>query len=123
GVDRRHAAAGRIRSHAVGRSEKGARLRLVMALASTVDPAISAAAPRPDWSFLLAATLATALLAGLVVLDGAPASAALILLGFALGIVFLKAEFGFTAAWRKFLVRGEAGGLIGAFILIALLAC
>jgi len=94
-----------------------------MALASTVDPAISAAAPRPDWSFLLAATLATALLAGLVVLDGAPASAALILLGFALGIVFLKAEFGFTAAWRKFLVRGEAGGLIGAFILIALLAC
>ena len=66
--------------------------------------------------------LGTAVLVALVALDGQPASAALILLGFALGVAFLKAEFCFTAAWRRFLVRGEAGGLIGALLLIAVAA-
>ena len=45
-----------------------------------------------------------------MLLDGQPASAALILGGFGLGIAFLKAEFSYTASWRRFLTRGEAGG-------------
>ena len=44
------------------------------------------------------------------------------MLGFALGVAFLKAEFSFTAAWRRFLVKGEAGGLLGALLLIAVAA-
>jgi uncharacterized membrane protein YedE/YeeE len=72
--------------------------------------------------FLFAAVAAAALLSALVLLDGHPASAALIGLGFALGIAFFTAEFSFTAAWRRFLTRGEAGGLLGAFLLIAVVA-
>jgi uncharacterized protein len=75
-----------------------------------------------DWPFLIAAILATALLCGLVLLEGAIGSAALIILGFALGIIFLKAEFGFTAAWRRFLVLGETGGLLASFVLIGIAA-
>ena len=57
-----------------------------------------------------------------MLLDGQPASAALILGGFGLGIAFLKAEFSYTASWRRFLTRGEAGGLIGGLIVIAICA-
>src|SRR5215470_889558 len=87
---------------------------------TTLSP--SAELPRLDRPFLVAALLGTTLLVALVALDGQPASAALIVLGFALGVAFLKAEFSFTAAWRRFLVSGEAGGLIGALILIAVAA-
>jgi uncharacterized protein len=80
------------------------------------------AAARRDWFFVGGACVAAALLVALVLLDGQPASAALIGLGFALGIAFFRAEFSFTAAWRRFLTRGEAGGLIGAFLLIAVAA-
>jgi uncharacterized membrane protein YedE/YeeE len=75
----------------------------------------------PNWDALfLALSLGiTALLLALVLLDGQPASAALILGGFGLGIAFLKAEFSYTASWRRFLTRGEAGGLIGGLIVIA----
>jgi hypothetical protein len=65
---------------------------------------------------------ATAILIALVLLDGQWASAALILGGFGLGIAFLKAEFSYTASWRRFLTRGEAGGLIGGLIVIAVAA-
>ena len=82
----------------------------------------AAALPRLDWPFLIAALLGTAVLVALVGLDGQLASAALILVGFALGVAFLKTEFSFTAAWRRFLVSGEAGGLIGALLLIAVAA-
>src|SRR5258708_33454503 len=75
-----------------------------------------------DWPFLPAAVLATALLVALVVLDGEPRSAALIAAGFGLGVAFLKTEFSFTASWRRFLVRGEAGGLLAALLLIAIAA-
>src|SRR5829696_648495 len=78
--------------------------------------------PRLDWPFLIAAVLGTAVLVALVALDGHPASAALVILGFALGVAFLKAEFSFTAAWRRFLVNGEAGGLLAALLLIAVAA-
>src|SRR6478672_4512436 len=78
--------------------------------------------PRLDWPFLIAAVLGTAVLVALVALDGQPASAALLMLGFALGIAFLKAEFSFTAAWRRFMVKGEAGGLLAALLLIAVAA-
>jgi len=82
----------------------------------------SGAALGTDWLFLGLALAATAILVALVLLDGQPASAALILGGFGLGIAFLKAEFSFTASWRRFLTRGEAGGLIGGLILIAVCA-
>jgi len=75
-----------------------------------------------DRLFLLLALGATAVLIALVLLDGQPASAALILGGFGLGIAFLKAEFSYTASWRRFLTRGEAGGLLGGLIVIAVAA-
>ena len=80
------------------------------------------AATSIDILFLALALVATAILIALVLLDGQPASAALILGGFGLGIVFLKAEFSYTASWRRFLTRGEAGGLIGGLIVIAICA-
>lgn len=89
---------------------------------ATLSAPKSAVAPRIDYLFLGAAVLATAILVALVLLDGQPASAALILGGFALGVAFLKAEFSYTASWRRFLTRGEAGGLIGGLIVIAICA-
>jgi uncharacterized protein len=80
------------------------------------------AATGTDILFLALSVLATAILVALVLLDGQPASAALILGGFGLGIAFLKAEFSYTASWRRFLTRGEAGGLIGGLIVIAICA-
>ena len=58
-----------------------------------------------DRLFLGLALVATAILVVLVLLDGQPWSAALIVGGFGLGIAFLKAEFSFTASWRRFLDR------------------
>jgi hypothetical protein len=75
-----------------------------------------------DRLFLGLALGATAILVALVLLDGQPLSAALILGGFGLGIAFLKAEFSYTASWRRFLTRGEAGGLLGGLIVIAICA-
>ncbi len=75
-----------------------------------------------DRLFLALALGATAILIALVLLDGQPASAALIVGGFGLGVAFLKAEFSYTASWRRFLTRGEAGGLIGGLIVIAVAA-
>src|SRR5882724_9450194 len=46
--------------------------------------------PRLDWPFLIAAVLGTAVLITLVWLDGQPASAALIIGGFALGVAALS---------------------------------
>lgn len=84
------------------------------------------AAPAPvqrDWPFLIASVLATLVLCALVLLDGHTASAALILGGFGLGIAFLKAEFSYTASWRRFMMTGEAAGLIGGLLAIAIVAC
>jgi hypothetical protein len=75
-----------------------------------------------DLLFLTLALGATAILVALVLLDGQPWSAALILGGFGLGVAFLKAEFSYTASWRRFLTRGEAGGLLGGLIVIAVSA-
>jgi uncharacterized protein len=80
------------------------------------------AAVRIDRLFLGLALAATAILVALVLIDRQPASAALIIGGFGLGIAFLKAEFSYTASWRRFLTRGEAGGLIGGLIVIAICA-
>src|SRR5215475_7533630 len=95
-----------------------------MTLATSAEPAavVVPAARSIDWPFLTAAVLATALLVALVALDGQLYSAALIVLGFALGVAFLKAEFSFTASWRRFLVNGDAGGLIAVLLLIAVAA-
>jgi hypothetical protein len=77
---------------------------------------------RIDRLFLGLALAITAILIALVLLDHQPASAALILGGFGLGVAFLKAEFSYTASWRRFLTRGEAGGLLGGLIVIAICA-
>jgi uncharacterized membrane protein YedE/YeeE len=89
---------------------------------ATLSAPKAGAVPGVDYLFLGAALIATAVLVALVLLDGQPASAALILGGFGLGVVFLKAEFSYNASWRRFLTRGEAGGLIGGLIVIAVCA-
>src|SRR5471030_1387176 len=91
---------------------------------STVTMAVpgAGAAVGIDRLFLGLALAATAILIALVLLDGQGASAALILGGFGLGVAFLKAEFSYTASWRRFLTRGEAGGLLGGLIVIAICA-
>ena len=80
------------------------------------------AAVRMDRLFLGLALGSTAILIALVLLDHQPLSAMLIFGGFGLGIAFLKAEFSYTASWRRFLARGEAGGLLGGLIVIAICA-
>jgi uncharacterized membrane protein YedE/YeeE len=75
-----------------------------------------------DRLFLFLSLFATAVLVALVLLDGQPASAALILGGFGLGVAFVRAEFSYTASWRRFLSNGDAGGLIGGLIVIAVAA-
>jgi uncharacterized membrane protein YedE/YeeE len=92
-----------------------------MSTASLAAPR-SGAATHFDLLFLALALGATATLIALTLLDGAPASAALIVGGFGLGVAFLKAEFSYTASWRRFLTRGEAGGLLGGLIVIAVIA-
>jgi hypothetical protein len=89
---------------------------------TTITAPQSGAALGIDRLFLALALVATAILIALVLLDGQPASAALIVGGFGLGIAFLKAEFSYTASWRRFLTRGEAGGLIAGLIVIAICA-
>lgn len=78
--------------------------------------------PRLDWPFLIGVVLATAVLVALVLIDGQPRAAALLLFGFALGVVFLKAEFSFTASWRRLIVQGRADGFLGGLLLIAVAA-
>ena len=92
-----------------------------MSTASLAAPR-SGAAARFDLLFLALALGASAILVALTLLDGAPASAALIVGGFGLGVAFLKAEFSYTASWRRFLTRGEAGGLLGGLIVVAVAA-
>jgi len=90
-------------------------------ISAAAEPAI-----RPgliaDRLFFALALAGTAVLIALVLLDGQPASAALIVGGFALGIAFVRAEFSYTASWRRFLTKGDAGGLIGGLIVVAILA-
>jgi uncharacterized membrane protein YedE/YeeE len=92
-----------------------------MSLAATTS-AVVERAPRWDWPFMTAAVLVTALLVALVLIDGQPAAAALVLSGFALGVVFLKTEFSFTASWRRLITRGQADGMLGGLLLIAIAA-
>ena len=89
---------------------------------TTAEPAVVASAPQFDLLFFVPAVLATALLVALVLVDGQWASAALVVLGFALGVAFLKTEFSFTASWRRFITRGQPDGLLGGLLLIAIAA-
>jgi uncharacterized membrane protein YedE/YeeE len=89
---------------------------------ATLDTRAAGPAAHADFLFLALSLSATAVLIALVLLDGQPASAALILGGFGLGIAFLKAEFSYTASWRRFLTKGEAGGMLGGLIVIAVTA-
>ena len=36
--------------------------------------------------------------------------------------MFLKAEFSFTASWRRLITRGQADGFLGGLLLIAIAA-
>jgi uncharacterized membrane protein YedE/YeeE len=45
-----------------------------------------------------------------------------LIFGFALGAVFVKAEFSFAASWRRLIVRGQADGFLGGLLLIAVAA-
>src|SRR6476659_9694619 len=92
-----------------------------MSVAATPSAA-AARLPGLDWPFLVASSLALAVLVALALIDGQPAAAALLILGFALGAVFLKAEFSFTASWRRLIVRGQADGFLGGLLLIAIAA-
>ena len=92
-----------------------------MSIAAT-DRAVAARLPRLDWPFLIASVLALGVLITLVLIDGQPAAAALLVSGFALGAVFLKTEFSFTASWRRLIVRGQADGFLGGLLLIAIAA-
>jgi uncharacterized protein len=92
-----------------------------MSTASLAAPAAGAAIGI-DRLFLGLALGVTAVLIALVLLDDQPLSAVLILGGFGLGVAFLKAEFSYTTSWRRFLTRGEAGGLLGGLIVIAICA-
>ncbi|MGB7259252.1 MAG: YeeE/YedE thiosulfate transporter family protein [Pseudolabrys sp.] len=89
---------------------------------TTVSTPQPARAGDIDLLFLAVALLATAVIISLVLLDNQPASAALVAGGFGLGVAFLWAQFSYTASWRHFLTRGEAGGLLGGFIVIAVAA-
>ncbi len=89
---------------------------------ATLSAPVARAVISIDRLFLFLALAATAILMTLVLLDGQVASAGLILGGFGLGIAFLKAEFSYTASWRRFLTRGDAGGLLGGLIVIAVAA-
>jgi uncharacterized membrane protein YedE/YeeE len=66
--------------------------------------------------------MAGLVLAGLVALDTGARGVALLVLGGALGAVFLCFQYGFASAWRRFLVAGEAIGLAAHFLLIGLCA-
>lgn len=92
-----------------------------MTIAAT-EAVASPRLPRLDWPFLIASVLATAVMIALVTIDGQPAAAALIALGFALGVTFLKTEFSFTASWRRLITRGQADGFLGGLLLIAIAA-
>jgi uncharacterized membrane protein YedE/YeeE len=92
---------------------------MTIAAAESVTPV---RLPRLDWPFLIASVLATAVMIALVMIDGQPAAAALIVLGFALGVTFLKTEFSFTASWRRLITRGQADGFLGGLLLIAIAA-
>ena len=89
---------------------------------ATIGTPAARAGVSADFLFLALSIGATAILIALVLLDGQLASAALILGGFGLGVAFLKAEFSYTASWRRFLTRGEAGGMLGGLIVIAVTA-
>ncbi len=89
-------------------------------MSSVAESLVARARARLDWPFLIASVLALAVLVALVLVDGQPAAAALLAFGFALGAVFLKTEFSFTASWRRLIVRGQADGFLGGLLLIAI---
>src|SRR5260370_34574048 len=78
-----------------------------MSITTPSSPA--AAVPRLDWPFLIAAVLAAAVLVALVVLDGQPASAALIIGGVWRGAPRLKKPVSVSAPRGGLPAEGEGG--------------
>ena len=75
-----------------------------------------------EWTPLALIALSALTVAGFVALDTGGRGVALFTLGAALGAVFLGFQYGFAAAWRRFLASGEAMGLAAHFLLIGLVA-
>ena len=61
-------------------------------------------------------------IAGLVGLDTGGRGVALLVLGTALGAVFLSFQYGFASGWRHFIVAGKTMALAAHFLLAALCA-
>lgn len=57
---------------------------------------------------------------GMALQAGGPRMAALLLVGLLLGISLYHASFGFTYAWRRFLVEGEGRGLRAQMLMLAI---
>ncbi len=75
--------------------------------------------PGPDLRVVGAALFLGLVLAGLAAQAGGPRMAALLLVGLLLGISLYHASFGFTYAWRRFLVEGEGRGLRAQMLMLA----
>ncbi|MBI4184610.1 MAG: YeeE/YedE family protein [Proteobacteria bacterium] len=95
------------------------------ALAETRPVSATAKAPTPGAAAPAPRTTATALalsaaLALLILQAAGPRQAALFLLGLAMGLTLYHASFGFTAAWRAFLVHGRGAGLRAQMLMLAL---
>ncbi len=75
--------------------------------------------PGPDLRVVGAAMVLGLVVAALAAQAGGPRMAALLLVGLLLGISLYHASFGFTYAWRRFLVEGEGRGLRAQMVMLA----
>lgn len=85
-------------------------------------PLPAGAASRRDWPVLAFAAAGAAIVTGLLLRDGAEGSAGVFAVAMALGAVFLASEFGYTAAIRAWIVRGDGANLAAGLIPIAVAA-
>ncbi len=88
-------------------------------------PSSAAARPLPaavNRPVTLAALAGLMLLAALVLQAAGPRHGALVLVGALLGLTLYHAAFGFTAAWRQFLVERRSDGILAQMLMLAL-AC
>lgn len=74
----------------------------------------------PDLRVVAAAGAILIALAVMAFLERGGRHALLVPLGAALGVVLYHASFGFTAAWRRFIVTGEGRGLRAQMVMLAI---
>jgi len=99
------------------------RNQLENALATATLPAAAPSPRRTDPTILAVAGLLAVLLAyGAFVARGTE-HALLAVVGLLLGVTLYHASFGFTAAWRRFVVTGEGRGLRAQMVMLAIAVC